>query len=74
MVNLLPFNVRREPHADFCVSVSTARLGGKGPRSQIFGRQADALCDSGKHSGSYIFAIVKCKDEISPTRTGKSFV
>jgi hypothetical protein len=62
-------NVRREPRAAFGASVSTARLGGKWPRSQIFRSQACAFGDAGEHFGANRLAIVERENEIRPSGT-----
>lgn len=67
-------NVRREPRANLGASVSTARLGGRRLRSQIFGPQPCAFGDAGKHFGANRLAIVKGKDDIRPAGTGESLM
>jgi hypothetical protein len=66
--------VRREPRAAFGASLSTAQLGGKSPRSQIFGCQPCAFSDTGKHFGTNGLAIMEREDEIRPSGTRESLV
>lgn len=68
-------NVRREPRAPHLrASVSTARLGGNSPQSQVVRSQACALGHPREHARSYLLAFMERKDHIRPARSGKGLV